>query len=372
MNKYKTIKTFIYDHKISSLFIIFTLLFQFIIQLLLRFSEHFADWYVTHVYPIFINTVGRLFSPLPFSVSELLLLLLLLFIFGKIVRLLYKLYERFVRKKTDCRFHPFTGLLHIMVFLCILIIIYTLTCGINYHRHTFSSYLDFDITESTTEDLISLSNILIGEINKYSEELPVDENNLCINVHNADEIAVHAMNQLGGIYPSLSGYYPKPKPVIFSLFMSYGQITGIYSPFTVEANYNNHMPASDIPEAMCHELSHLRGFMREDEAEFIAYLACINSDNIVFQYSGTLTALSYTLNALYKEVGKEVYATYFNQLSHQVKTQLRYVNAYWSNYDGTIAKVQDKVNDTYLKANSQTDGVKSYGRMLDLLIAYYR
>lgn len=33
--------------------------------------------------------------------------------------------------------------------------------------------------------------------------------------------------------------------------------------------------------------------------------------------------------------------------------------------------MSDKVNDTYLKANKQTDGVESYDRMVDLLMAEY-
>ncbi len=30
------------------------------------------------------------------------------------------------------------------------------------------------------------------------------------------------------------------------------------------------------------------------------------------------------------------------------------------------------MNDTYLKMNSQADGVKSYGRMVDLMLSYRR
>ncbi len=68
----------------------------------------------------------------------------------------------------------------------------------------------------------------------------------------------------------------------------------------MEANYNGHMPEMDIPSTVCHELSHLKGFMREDEANFIAYLACRQSDSAAFRYSGALLAYIYSGNALYK------------------------------------------------------------------------
>ena len=32
------------------------------------------------------------------------------------------------------------------------------------------------------------------------------------------------------------------------------------------------MPFYNIPHTICHELSHLKGYMREDEANFIGYL----------------------------------------------------------------------------------------------------
>jgi hypothetical protein len=75
-------------------------------------------------------------------------------------------------------------------------------------------------------------------------------------------------------------------------------LTGIYSPFTIEANYNGDMTDYNIPFTLCHELSHLRGFMQEEEANFIAFLACIYSDQMEFQYSGYLSAWIYAMNEL--------------------------------------------------------------------------
>ena len=66
-------------------------------------------------------------------------------------------------------------------------------------------------------------------------------------------------------FPALEGYYPQPKKLLLSEFLSYQGLTGIYSPFTVEANYNGDMTAYNIPFTTCHELSYLRGFMQEEE-----------------------------------------------------------------------------------------------------------
>ena len=74
------------------------------------------------------------------------------------------------------------------------------------------------------------------------------------------------------------------------------------------------MPYYNIPHTICHELSHLKGFMREDEANFIGYLACIGSDSPDFRYSGYLTGWVYAGNALAR-VDPESYYDLYTKLS---------------------------------------------------------
>ena len=59
-------------------------------------------------------------------------------------------------------------------------------------------------------------------------------------------------------------------------------------------------------------------------------------------------------------------------LSDGVQRDLAANNAYWDQFEGPIAQISSQVNDSYLKANQQEDGVKSYGKMVDLLLADYR
>ena len=179
------------------------------------------------------------------------------------------------------------------------------------------------------------------------------------------------MIRLGQSYPQLDGYYPYPKPLINSRLLSVQQLCGIYSPFTIEANYNREMPYYNIPHTICHELSHLKGFMREDEANFIGYLACIGSDSPDFRYSGYLTGWVYAGNALAK-ADPESYYDLYTKLSPQAARDLDWNNQFWERFDGPVADASTQMNDRYLKAHSQEDGVRSYGRMVDLMLAYYK
>ena len=84
-----------------------------------------------------------------------------------------------------------------------------------------------------------------------------------------------------------------------------------------------------------------------------------------------MLAFIYSNNALYSsnyELGKET----FSLLSDEVKNDIYDNSAYWKQFEGPVAEISDAVNDTYLKANDQQDGTKSYGRVVDLLLAEYK
>ena len=101
---------------------------------------------------------------------------------------------------------------------------------------------------------------------------------------------------------------------------------------------------------------------------FIAYAVCMESPRAYVRYSGTLLALIYAGNAL-SEADPAAYAAVWETYSPAVVADLRAYNAAWEPYDGEAAEVHEQLNDAYLKANGQTEGVRSYGRMVDLLIA---
>ena len=188
-------------------------------------------------------------------------------------------------------------------------------------------------------------------------------------VYEEEQDAVLATKKLAEEYPDLNGFYPHPKPVCISEILSYQNLSGVYSPFTIEANFNVDMIDYNIPFTLCHELSHLRGFMQEEEANFIAFLACVGSGKQDFEYSGYLMGWVYCMNAL-RRADTEEWQAVREGLDEAVEADLRENSRFWDSYDGAVAEVSDKVNDTYLKANGQSEGVKSYGRMVDLIIAY--
>lgn len=328
--------------------------------------------YAKYIYRWIAQIISTITGILPFSIAELLiiilpaavLVILSRFILGVVLEKTHRM-ERFLK-----------GILNLLCAVSVLFFSFTILAGLNYYRYPFSSYSDLEIVESTVEELYALTESLALQANELREQIPCTNDagifQLSKSTNELAEEANKAYELLSEDYSILSGSYGSPKPVLMSELMSRTEITGIFIPFTMEANVNIHVPDYTIPATMLHELAHLRGFMREDEANYLAYLAGMASEDIEFRYSSTMQALVISGNALYDQ-DSDMYFRIRELYSEAVIMDLRENNEYWQQYEDTVVStVSNKINDTYLKANNQTDGVQSYGRMLDLLLAQYR
>lgn len=346
------------------IFISLTLLIiSFLLLFIAKQNRSFAEWYSISIYPIWVNIWGRLTTILPFSISEILLYIVsFLFLLSLIICLV-----RLCLKKVKLT-GILWGFLTLIQFFSILFILYTLNCGINYQRTSFASKTGLYLSPYKKEDLIALCRQLTDDVNQSGLLAARDASGLAIADSQVRLDAVAAMNILSEKFTDLAGYYPLPKPFIVPRILSIQMITGIYSPFTIEANYNSEMPGYNIPFTACHELSHLKGFMQEEEANFIAYLACMSLDRPEYQYSGSLVAWVYSTNVLYR-LEPDLYWELRDSLIPQARQDLTANNDFWKQFDTKVSKATSKVNDFYLKANGQPEGVKSYNLMVDLLVA---
>lgn len=346
---------------------------SFALILAAKQSDYFAEQiFALHIYKWISQIVSTISGIIPFSIAEIMICVLPILILFVLIRFTIGL----IKKKENRKLKFFKGILNVLCFGSIVLFLFTVFAGINYYRYPFSYYSNLEITDSSVEELYSLTGSLALQANDLRNSITTtDENNvfkLSTSMYDLGNKAEAAMETLSKKYPVLGGNYGSPKPILLSSVMSRTEITGIFIPFTMEANVNVDIPDYSIPATMLHELAHLRGFMREDEANYIAYLAGMESDNPEIEYSSTMLALVISGNALYDR-DKDIYFEIRDQYSEGVINDIRENSAYWQQYDDTvISAVSDKINDTYLKANAQKDGVQSYGRMLDLLLAKYR
>ncbi|OCN00955.1 hypothetical protein A7X67_04540 [Clostridium sp. W14A] len=334
-------------------------------------KSSFAEWYATGFYSALSRTVNRMTGLVPFSIAEVLVILCFLGLPTAIILFSVGI----VRKKGGRAPFALKSAINLAVFVSIVYFLFTLNCGINYYRYPFADTCGLKVQPSSQAELKKLCASLASDLNRLRPGLDTDGHGV-MKLHSGSigKTAVQAKlayDKIEQDYPLLRSGYSAPKLVTFSRLMSRCDITGIFFPFTFEANVNDDVPEYTIPVTMCHELSHLRGYMREDEANFIGYLVCRKSGDPDFEYSGDMLAFTYANNALFS-ADSDAADRIYSSLDDGVRRDLSFNSAYWKQFEGPVAKVSNSVNNQYLKANRQEDGVKSYGRMVDLLLALQR
>ena len=387
-------------------------------------SEAFCDWYIRYVFPVWVNTYGRLTGLFPFSVGEWLIVAGVLLVIAAVILMIASAFRWIIRRckahhvdkqdecssashvtrpsvtrgrgrfdKFCCGFYTFFA----WVLLAVLVLM-TLNCTILYHATPFSEKYfamekatddgneNTDTGNSaekdtyTLQDLTALRNMLVEKCNELSGKMLRTEDGEIIYEGNMGKKVISDMQALGETYDALQGFYPMPKPLYFSDFVSQQYMLGYYFPFSMEANYNKVAYVTNLPVTMCHELAHLKGYIQEDEANFIGFLTCISSDDLLFQYSGYLSVLNYVNNDFYEAVGED-YERYMAevQIDRQVYEDAVFVRKEdWDRIEKEAVvdtEVVDAVStgfvETSLKLNGVDDGMVAYSRVVGLLLQWY-
>jgi hypothetical protein len=313
---------------------------------------------------------GNILGWLPFSVAELLLPILSCLVVWSLAVWIYRL----IRGKGHRWAVLFNGILNALMVVSLVYFTFIAFWGLNYNRQSLSSILSLEVRPSSLDELVEMTEELLEEANLLREKVEEDENGVMVPFGGAKGAFARAREgykAAAEYIPGFDGVHGRPKPLLFSSVIAYTNIWGIYSPFTAEPNVNMKVPTPMLTSTMMHELAHQLGFAREDEANYISYLTCSLHPDVDFRYSGTLSALNYSMNAVYGQ-DKEVWHSMYDRLSEGIKRDLAENAKYHKKYDGPVREAFSKSNDVYLKANNQKDGERSYGRMVDLLLAQYR
>lgn len=329
-----------------------------------NFPGFVERYYSTGINKPVRQLLSLIFGIFPFSVAEFLFLTLIAVLAFMVIIMIVRI------KKGEF----LSRLLSIGVYLASLYIIFMLVWGFNYDRLSFDKIAGLKVEKSSRQELYNLCSSLIEKANNLRKN--VKENDQGVMYIPGGYKDVFGRVQLGynnasGMYPELGGKYGKPKPVILSEQMCYTGITGIYMPYTGEPNVNIKVRDYMLPCTAAHEMAHQRGFAREDEANYIAYVTCSAHPDEDFQYSGVMLAVIHSMNAM-ADVDFDSYKELTKRYSDGVRADLKDDITFWAKYEGKIEKISDNVNNAYLKSNGQKDGVQSYGRMVDLLLAQYR
>lgn len=167
---------------------------------------------------------------------------------------------------------------------------------------------------------------------------------------------------------------PRPGPVKQSLLggriMSLVDLAGYYFPWTGESIVSSDVVDSHIPFDIAHERAHALGLGPEAECNFAAWLALKDSTDARLQYSAWFNAYIYVSNALYRQ-DREASAALAQTLCDPARHDIQVLNTSLARFEGPLNRAGNAINNAYIKSTGQPDGVRSYGKVVDLLLAYY-
>lgn len=324
------------------------------------------DWvesyYSVGIYPLIGKGMRSIFGWLPFSLGDLLYLLAGTWLVYQFIRLIKKLTQRKINWANS---HP--GVIKAVNILLIIYIYFNLFWGLNYNRLGISEQLNLTVVEPDRHQLEAITGLLLNKTNSYAAAAGIKKRPAAKIVFSG---SIENYQKLGKIYPFLEYKPGSVKSSLFGVLGNYMGYTGYYNPFTAEAQINNSVPGFLHYFVSSHEIAHQLGYARENEANFVGFLAARVSADTAFLYSTYFDMFLYANSALY---GKDSAAARRNlkRLSPAVQRDIAELRAYRIKYENPLDKLISIFYDRYLKMNQQPDGQKTYSMVVLWLLAYY-
>lgn len=328
--------------------------------------------YAERIFPLLSRVVswpGRL---LPWSLGELILVALL----AGIILWLRSLLRTLVYRPSGVLRSLLRRMGGLAALAGLLYASFVALWGLNYLRPPIVHTLRWPSEAPTADELQGLCEELALDANRLRKDLPSDGTGaLKVDrprvLDHRNEGYERFQGMLAPVLPASLQEPSRPKIAFLSSLMSRSLTYGMYIPWTGEALLNGSTPPPALPFSVCHEMAHQQGIAREDEANFVAYLACRLHPDPLFRYSGVRAALGEAMAQL-RGGRLETWKAIRASLEPGVLADEAAETAWLRQHQGRFSQVQGRVYDGYLKSQGQADGALSYGRVVDLLIAERR
>ena len=272
-----------------------------------------------------------------------------------------------VKKKLKFR----TFIYNSMAILSPIYFFYMLTWGLAYHKKPLEKLLNLDSKNIQDSEILELSKVLVDSANSTRARISQTQIDK-LSFQEIFEKAPFGYQKLKEKYSFLNYEMPSIKKASGSNLLSYMSTSGIYMFPTGEANVNANNMLYDAPYVTTHEMAHQLGFASEEEASYLAFLACKNNPDPVFQYSAYYGTVFRALNKVW-EIDSTYSKSLFEKLSPAVKADLEKEKAVWKKFRNPIQKyIVSPFYDLFLKSNGQEQGSRSYDLVVELMVAERR
>lgn len=333
---------------------------------LLSFDPVFIEnRFANGVYPAISSVLKSLFGWLPFSFGDIIYCLLVLWLVWKLARVIWKI------RKNEFHFNTIREKVYpATVVLLLTYLSFNILWGFNYNRLGIKHQLQLAPAKYSTEELVLIDSILAKKVNESKAAVLKQHKKLQSDKEIFDGVK-KAYGHASKKYPYLAYTTSSIKSSLWGWAGNYMGFTGYYNPFTGEAQVNTTVPRFLLPYTSCHEVAHQLGYAKENEANFVGYLAATSSQDTTFHYSAYLDLFLYAQSNLYG-VDSVKAKHFFNSLLPQVKDDLKELKEFSRAHKSPAGPLFRLIYGIYLRNNEQPSGLLSYDEVTGLLIGYYK
>lgn len=329
----------------------------------------FTEWGISRgLFRVVAFPAEWLLSVIPFSVTEAVVLLAAPALLALLAGFICRLCRSPHRGRTAERAARFVAWC-----LSLALLIFMVMDGGNFSRYSLGRLLALPSRQYTAQELYTVTADLADKASAAREQVAEDTDGCMVLSRSLTATLLagdDAYRPLRQQYPFLRSGTWRVKGVGSSRLWSYTGYTGVYCPWLGEASVNVDVPPCELLHTVTHELAHTMGFAKENECNFLGYLACVTSGDPDYVYSGYLAAYTYCANALHA-YDTTLWQQAAARCSEGVRRDLRQQNAYWKQFDGEVMSSSQAVNDAFIKANGVPSGTLSYNQMVSLVLRYY-
>jgi hypothetical protein len=353
-------KKFLKDNKkiVIRISILITLLVALLTLNIFQNNTQICEWWTRTISRFYQTGIGFMFKYIPFSMMEILVIVLVIYAIYLLVRLIIYL----VKKKWISALN--NGLLMGILALS-MVVGYVATTSLAYYRSEVPIPLyEEKVDKSKFNEVVKY---FLDDFNYCSSTLEYDENGEVKMPYNYHELSKRISKEYEKLNdPYFSSFTSNPKPMLSSFLYVQFQITGMYSGLTGEVNFDTFMTHAEYPFTFAHEIAHSKGVMRENDAQLVAAYICLNSDDDFIRYSGYIYTFASLMNLCSYTGNKGDYQLMYSLMKEDIKLNYNYINKYWKEHD-LLEKIGTFFNDLYLKifGSESTDDYKDPPIVID-------
>ena len=235
-------------------------------------------------------------------------------------------------------------------------LLFLMVWGLNYRRLPLEKKLDFDERRVTPAAARSLGEHAARVVNAgYAAAHAPDKDGISLDAAfaSAQRVLRHDKLAVPGV----------PKRSMLSLYFRSAAIDGMTDPYFLEVILNPDVLPFEHPFVLAHEWAHLAGYAHEAEANFLAWLTCMQG-NALARYSGWLSIFEHVAAWLPRQDRGALMAL----LDPGPRQDLADAARRYERASPAVRDTAREVYDTYLRANRVDEGVASYSAVVRLML----